>query len=334
MPDEVEQPERPPQPLDPPAVSAAGASPASRRQDCPTAARRPRRRPVAPRPRRPSGTAPDAPAGRRCRARRRSPRRRTSARPAPARTRAERAHSRENRTWSAKRAPRREPLPIGGPERLALAKIRNRCRRHRSPRIGQEPRPGRERRRATCTESGSDRAARAEAPATRSAPPRPASRRSGRPRARADRLEATLDEAERHLSAVARSCMSQPETSPPNHRSLFTHRASGYFRPDGSVEARPRPRPTIARALTVRPPGARLDERSNRTPSHPDLERARGQGQAAAARRHPVPDPRSRRRPLSRQALRWGHRNGRGRHLPRRPRSDPGCGSLQTPRDG
>ena len=72
----------------------------------------------------------------------------------------------------------RRSLPVADPERVALAESRSSPRRTGARGIGQQPRPGREGRRAPCTASRSGPAARAAASATTSGRPRRASRRS------------------------------------------------------------------------------------------------------------------------------------------------------------
>ncbi len=159
--------------------SAGGGWPASRTAGCPTAARCPSRHRAARRPRSPPGRARGARGGRRSPARRRSPhrpagvppaRRRTSAAPPirgrsgpgrPPRLGARSAPSRRSRTPPARgsaRSPPRRPRRAGRPAGRA---------RRRTPS-------------APCTASRGGPAARAAAPATRTGPPRPASRRTRR----------------------------------------------------------------------------------------------------------------------------------------------------------
>ena len=102
--------------------------------------------------------------------------------PVPAACRRSALHSRSNRTWSAT-AP--------APANRSQSSIQYRCRSLNSSsspavdlglRVGEEPAPGRERRRRTCTASRAGQAGRAAGSATSSDPPRRAIPRIARPR--------------------------------------------------------------------------------------------------------------------------------------------------------
>ena len=150
----VDELERAPEALDPPAVAGARASRASRRAGCPRAGRsRSSRRAARPRPR-PRGRAPGRRGGRRSRARRRSARRRSATRASSSRTRG--APSTRARSAPGRRARRRRRT------RPSRRPSTGGARRSSRPRPRSPPRPARRAGRAsTRTPRRSGRASRA-----------------------------------------------------------------------------------------------------------------------------------------------------------------------------
>ena len=207
----------------------AGASPASRTPGSPTADRRRENASGGAPPRHRNGTGRGGPGGRRSPAPRRSPRPQTAERHAPPRTPATPPIPARTAPGPPKRPdPKNAPSrPPNTPRAHEMQNGRGRDPRPPArPRIPATPRM----RNAICTGIRSNREVRAATSATRSA-------RRGQPVDEPVRLaardgppEATLDEAEHRLSAVARSCMSQPQTSP---------RTTAHDRPRTAAHARP-----------------------------------------------------------------------------------------------